>query len=117
MADAIKDGGRDIQATVDDWTAEYQADEDSRGQALADLVNCFLRVSRTACVLETQLTYKIWQCCACNLTVNLHEAQDIDGITEKLEDIQNEFAKVRGHLLSPMRVLTRARRSIKHHTP
>ena len=43
--DAVKDPRAAIAATVEDWLENYRADEDSRGQALADLVNFVLRVS------------------------------------------------------------------------
>lgn len=41
----MKDPRAAIAATVEDWLDSYRADEDSRGQALADLVNFVLRVS------------------------------------------------------------------------
>jgi hypothetical protein len=44
--DAVKDPKSAIEASVEDWIEQYQADEDSRGQALAELVNLMLRVSR-----------------------------------------------------------------------
>lgn len=34
------------------------------------------------------------QACGCNLSVDRHEAQDLDGIVDKLEDIQTDLAKV-----------------------
>lgn len=47
LTDAVKDPRAAIAATVEDWLESYRADEDSRGQALADLVNFVLRVSGT----------------------------------------------------------------------
>lgn len=43
--DAVKDPRAALEATAEDWLENYRSDEDTRGQALADLVNFVLRVS------------------------------------------------------------------------
>lgn len=42
--DAVKDPRAALEATAEDWLENYRSDEDTRGQALADLVNFVLRV-------------------------------------------------------------------------
>jgi hypothetical protein len=34
-----------------------------------------------------------FQCCGCNLSIDKHEAQDLDGVVDKLDEIQTEFAQ------------------------
>lgn len=51
ISDTVKDPRAALEATAEDWLENYRSDEDTRGQALADLVNFVLRV----CLLSSFL--------------------------------------------------------------
>ncbi|CAH7665817.1 hypothetical protein PPACK8108_LOCUS104, partial [Phakopsora pachyrhizi] len=69
-----------LQPTLEDLIEMYKGriedDEDSKGEALAMLMNFFLR------------------CCGCNSTLDKHPALELDAVTDTLDIAQYEFKQV-----------------------
>lgn len=59
-----------MDAVAADWITRY---EEHNAQAMCDLINFVLR------------------CCGCQLHVDIHDIEDPDNATSKIEDLQNEF--------------------------
>ncbi|KDN44143.1 hypothetical protein K437DRAFT_294942 [Tilletiaria anomala UBC 951] len=72
LFNAVLDSQSAVQSNVEDWMILFQAE---RGEALSQLVNFFLRA------------------CGCNESVDEDQAQDLDGILDTLEDVQEIFKR------------------------
>ncbi|KAH8915392.1 STAG-domain-containing protein, partial [Atractiella rhizophila] len=72
-------GGVDLRIESDNqlwnWVSAFQSEEDEEGEAMSVLINFVLRV-------------RLSLCCGCNGVVDRYEAIDVDGIVDKLDDIQ-----------------------------
>ena len=91
-ADSVKDPNTALQSTAEDWVVAYQ---ETPGKALSELVTFFIRVSPFAAATVTPRAHAACQSCGCNSTVDEDVAQDLDAIVDNLEEVQEEFKKVR----------------------
>ncbi|CAH7682287.1 expressed protein, partial [Phakopsora pachyrhizi] len=80
LFNTISTGKSSLEPTLEDWIEMYKGriedDEDSKGEALAVLINFFLR------------------CCGCNSTIDKHQALDLDAVTDTLDTAQDDFKQV-----------------------
>lgn len=74
LFNAIRNPESALQTAVEDWVVAYQSEPTA---ALTELVNCILR------------------CCGCNSTVDEATTMDLDNVVDSLEELQEEFRKVR----------------------